>query len=217
MKRMGVFLIVLMIAVGLSCSAYATLVDMKDGTIYDTATQLSWLKNANTVGTAMTWSAAGTWAANLNAIGFAGLTGWRLPDPGPGISFPGCSSCPCPGSEIATLVEGSAELDNACGASASNFNSGPFVNLYSTNLYWLGTDPSSSCQSNGSNDEFYFETGPGSEGCNNPSGLFYAWAVRSGARIVPSPVGYKPQWLIITLVSLTVVGVFLLWGRMARA
>jgi len=49
-------------------------VDMNNGTIYDTSTQLSWLKNANTAGT-MTWNQAVAWAASLNAgSGFAGLT-----------------------------------------------------------------------------------------------------------------------------------------------
>ena len=79
MMRLGIFLSILVMVFGLSVTAQAVLVDMNDGTIYDTDTQLSWLQNANTAG-AMTWANANAWAASLNSgSGFAGLTGWRLP------------------------------------------------------------------------------------------------------------------------------------------
>ena len=74
MERITIFLITLMLLLGLSVSGHATLIDMGDGTIYDTDLQLSWLKNANTNG--LTWSQANTWADNLVVAGFVN---WRLP------------------------------------------------------------------------------------------------------------------------------------------
>src|SRR5512140_3578330 len=82
----GVFLLLGM----LSLSAEARLADMNDGTVYDTSTKLSWLKDANYANTSgyssasdgqMTWAQAVAWAKSLNECGgFAGLTGWRLPE-----------------------------------------------------------------------------------------------------------------------------------------
>lgn len=46
-KKLCILLTVLLIVMGLAGSAHAELVDMHDGTIYDTDTQLSWLKDAN--------------------------------------------------------------------------------------------------------------------------------------------------------------------------
>jgi len=47
MKRLSVLLGVLLMVIGLALSSNAALVDMNDGTIYDTDTQLSWLKDVN--------------------------------------------------------------------------------------------------------------------------------------------------------------------------
>jgi len=74
MKRIGNLFSAMCLALVLSLSAQAMLFDIGDGTVYDTATQLSWLKNANTAG-AMTYSQAIAWAASLNiGGGYAGLT-----------------------------------------------------------------------------------------------------------------------------------------------
>ena len=72
----GLLIPVVMVVVLLfGVSAQAELKDMHDGTIYDTDTQLSWLKNANTAGL-MNWDQAVSWAASLNVgSGYAGLTG----------------------------------------------------------------------------------------------------------------------------------------------
>jgi hypothetical protein len=121
MKRIGILLSVLIMVLGLSVSVQATLVDMNDGTIYDTDTQLSWLKNANTAGL-MTWDQAVAWAASLNAgSGFAGLTGWRLPN-----ADPNCGSAyNCTTSEMGRLYY--TALGNAAGGQLTN--TGPFTNL----------------------------------------------------------------------------------------
>ena len=153
MKRLTVLAAVLTIVFGFVVSAHAVLVDMKDGTIYDTDTQLTWLKDANYAKTSgydadglMTWDATITWVESLNAAsGFAGFTDWRLPtttqpdascsyqeDPGGGLPIQGftynCSS------EMAHLYY--AELGNPAGGILSNV--GPFTNLQGY-LYWSET------------------------------------------------------------------------------
>ena len=62
MRRRFLIPVVMLIVLLFGVSAHATLVDMNDGTVYDTDTQLSWLKNANTAG--LNWDAAVVWAAD---------------------------------------------------------------------------------------------------------------------------------------------------------
>ena len=160
---------------------YDRLVDMNDGTIYDTDTQLSWLKDANHAATSgystgpfagrMIWSQAVAWAASLNnAGGVAGLTGWRLPnaDPACGMNYN------CTTSEMGHLYY--TELGNVQGGPVANTD--PFTN-WQTDLYWTGTvyEPEPNFYwyfdlYNGFQYPIYFGSGA------------YAWAVRPGARSV---------------------------------
>ena len=211
---------------GFSVSVQAALVDMNnDGTIYDTATQLSWLKNTNTAGTPMTWSQAVAWAASLNTgSGFAGLTGWRLPattEPDAtcslqynlGGSFPLQGyAYSCTGSEMGYLYY--VSLGNVAGGPLTN--TGPFTNMQ-TGPYWSGTVYAPQPASNAWHFQFY----GGVQDTNDQLANYYAWAVRPGARTIgggsaSTPVGYSPQWLMITFVSLTLVGGILLRRRMLR-
>ncbi|MGC2063169.1 MAG: DUF1566 domain-containing protein, partial [Thermodesulfovibrionales bacterium] len=157
--------------IGLSVSAHAALVDMNDGTIYDTDTQLSWLKNAGAGGTRQ-WADANTWAASLNTGGgYAGLTGWRLPNPDPTCT----GLFNCINSEMGHLYY--TELGNTAGGPFTN--AGPFANLQA-NLYWTGTvyapDPTNAWT-------FSFYNGGQSY---NPlsQNVPYAWAVSPGARSI---------------------------------
>lgn len=185
MKGLSVLLGVLLMVVGLFAPAHAALVDMSDGTIYDTDTQLSWLKDANTAG-AMTWEDANTWVASLNAgSGFAGFTNWRLPataqpdtscsnqfDPGSGFPIQwfgfNCTS------EMAYLYY--TELGNAAGGPLSN--TGPFTNLQA-GRYWSGTEYVAS-----PDGAWAFGFGDGSQNINHKDGFNYALAVRPGSRIL---------------------------------
>jgi hypothetical protein len=205
MKRVSILLCALLMVMGLSISAHATLVDMNDGTIYDTDTQLSWLKNANYANTSgystgfggrMTWVDANTWAASLNAGGgFAGLTGWRLPnaDPGCGVAFN------CTNSEMGHLYY--TELGNAAGGPLTN--KGPFTSVQADD-YWPGTEyaPLTS-------DAWVFNFYDGSQGVNSKDGRNYAWAVRSGARSVgsasPVPATGTMGLIVIGLAGLGVI------------
>ncbi len=191
MKRVCFLLSVLVMVFGLAVSAHGALVDMGDGTIHDTDTQLSWLKNANTAG-AMTWSSAVAWAASLNnAGGFAGLTGWRLPnaDPVCGLSYN------CINSEMGHLYY--TELGNVAGGPLTN--SGPFTNVQ-TYFYWSGTEYAP--------DTAYAWISAFSDGIQSYTGKVnpaYAWAVRPGARYVPVPATGTIGLIVIGLAGLGVI------------
>jgi len=142
MKGMGTFLCVFMVLIGVSFAqaprhssarttsespAHSELVDMHDGTIYDIDTQLSWLKDAG-AGGEKTYDQAVAWVASLNAgSGFAGLTGWRLPNADPSCG----DENECRKSEMGHLFFG--ELGNIGNNNGqpdrATFNTGPFTNL----------------------------------------------------------------------------------------
>jgi len=73
--RMWACMMSVTLGLGLTAPAKASLINMGDGTIYDTDLHLSWLQNASMNGT-MTWGNAVTWADNLVVAGF---DNWRLP------------------------------------------------------------------------------------------------------------------------------------------
>jgi hypothetical protein len=187
MKSIGTLLCVLVMVVGLSVSAHAALVDMGDGTIYDTDTELSWLKDAGMSGL-KTWADAVSWADSLNvATGFGGLSGWRLPataqpdgscsnqeNPGGGFPLQGwgydCTS------EMAHLYY--VTLGNTAGGPLGN--TGAFTNVQG--IYWSGTGyaPDSAFA-------WFFEFIDGSQYMNAKGLVYYAWAVRPGARSTTNP------------------------------
>jgi len=191
MKRIRILLSAFIMVLGLSLSVQATLVDMNDGTIYDTATQLSWLKNANTAASPMTWDQAVAWAATLNiGNGFAGLKGWRLPattqpdatcsyQATPGSSFPlqGYGQN-CTGSEMGYLYY--VSLGNAAGGLLTT--TGPFTGIQA-NDYWSGTEYAPNAVS-----AWFFFFFNGFQNNNKKENYYYAWAVRPGERSQPKDV-----------------------------
>ena len=75
------------LALALSASARATLIDRGGGLIYDNALNVTWLQNANYAMTSgydldgrMQWAAAVAWAGQLV---YGGYDDWRLPEVGP--------------------------------------------------------------------------------------------------------------------------------------
>jgi hypothetical protein len=123
----------------LGCVATSgTFCDRGDGTVYDSATDLTWEKKTAAAGlhdvnATYTWTNAPTWVAQLNAANFAGHNDWRLP------SESGCNSClaggscsSCSAHELETILL----APYLCGTSpciASIF--GPTV----ANGYWSAT------------------------------------------------------------------------------
>lgn len=195
MKRITIFLVSLMLLLGLSASVHAALINMGDGTIYDTDLQLTWLQDANyanstgyddslygfdTLGK-MKWNDAKAWANNLV---FAGFDNWRLPttlqpDPSCNEQTGGVSEgFNCTGSDMGHLYY--TELGNP--AHPSLINTGAFTNLQWDN-YWSETE-----YAPGANFGWDFSFFNGIQPAVNIDYL-YAWAVRPGARptSVPEP------------------------------
>ena len=212
MRRSFLILAVLVAVLLVGVSVHAALVDMHDGTIYDTDTQLSWLKDANTPGGTMNWDAAVAWAASLNSGGgFAGLTGWRLPntsqpdtscsgtyDQGDGspLQYVGWS---CINSEMGHLYY--IELGGRAGVWPD-----PFTNIMDADGYWSGTvfvpEPLAAW--------YFVFLGGFQHGDVKTHDTLYAWAARPGARIIPSatPVNFGEYFPVDTSVRIltTTVG-----------
>lgn len=178
MKRVPILLSVLaMTVVGLSVPAHAQLVDMHDGTIYDTETQLSWQKDAGAAGK-KSWDQAIAWAACLNdGSGFAGLTGWRLPNADAVCGF----NDNCTNSEMGHLFY--TELGNKTividEPGDALKNTGPFTNVQHF-YYWSGQ--ASLYWDRKPNFAWTFAFDSGNQGPRIKDQAAYAWAVRPGAR-----------------------------------
>ena len=83
-----------LLAIGLSATAQAALIDRGNGLIYDDVLDITWLQDANYAATqyattsgaqgdadgAMSWDAAQAWVGSLNYLGH---NNWRLPTIGP--------------------------------------------------------------------------------------------------------------------------------------
>jgi hypothetical protein len=164
--RLIVFIAVLLIS---TTGAYAELHDRGGGLIYDDVLNVTWLQNANLAGTAMSWSEAIAWVADLE---YGGYNDWRLQD--------------SPATAQGFINEGEmgylyyTELGNPAGGLRTN--SGPFINIPppSTAVYWLSAEPLHS----GSAWSFSFDSGfQNAESDANPH---FAWAVRDGD-VEPQP------------------------------
>ncbi len=156
--------------IGLSASAQGKLIDMHDGTIYDTDTQLSWLKDAG-AGGLKTWLYAKAWAKGLTV---ANLTGWRLP-----AADPACDIAHnCTRSEMGHLYY--TELGNTAGGPLTN--TGPFTNLQ-PDSYWSDTEYAPN-----PNRAWFFYFGNGHQNAGIKDLYYFVWAVCPGARDVSALV-----------------------------
>ena len=141
----------------LTGASQAALVDLGDGTVKDTNTNLIWLYDWNSPGS-MNWGEAKTWAAGLT-VGGAAAGDWRLP-------------------EIAEFADLWANPD--IGSSGPGLY-GEFANVQS-NFYWSGTEDAAS-----PGRAWTFLTLDGSHHVLGKLNVLYAVAVRTGDVAAPVP------------------------------
>lgn len=184
---------------------------------YDTALDITWLADANTVGTPMTWAAANTWAVTLD---INGIGGWRLPtmrpidgttaddatgsylgseDRGHNVSAPGTAYAGSTASELAHLFYNTLGDRSYCDPTTSTATTctGPQADYGLSNtgpfhnlqadIYWSGTDYLPA-----PNAAWTLHFGTGSQNGYFKTQSHFAWAVHEGdvgAAVVPLPAG----------------------------
>lgn len=169
------------ILLALAGGAQAALIERLNGlAYYDDVSDLTWLANANTTDTRMTWTRANNWASSLQV---GNITEWRLP-----TTMQPDASCDiqlgntsygknCTGSELGNLFY--SVLGNTAGAFT---NAGPFNNVEPL-TYWTSTEYAPDINSawglsmyNG--NQYYYTKGS----------FAFAWAVADGdVAVVPVP------------------------------
>ena len=182
-KKMFLLLIVALILLPLTGSAFAALTNKGGGLIYDSDLDITWLQNANYAGTTMSPEGAIQWAEDLV---YQGYDNWRLPSAlnqdgsGPDSTYPFMQG---------PFIVDDSEMGHLYYIDLGNplhgplINTGPFINVQ--DYYWYaenGDPPYENLQW-----MFFFDTGyqllPGLWG-----GPAYAWAVRDGDSIpIPAP------------------------------
>ena len=171
-------ILLLLVGMGLAPTAQAALID-RAFAVYDTVSNLSWLKDANYAQTSgydadgrMTWADANTWAAGLTVGGY---TGWRLPT---ALNADGSGPCGpaynCTGSELGHLYYTVGGLTQGQTITSSVVLSNLFSNMQNA-VYWSGTEYAPN-----PGDAWDFNTYLGFQDTDNKGFNGYAWAVRSG-------------------------------------
>ncbi len=177
MKKFFIFLSILIISFSMSKGASADLIDMGDGTVYDTDTDITWYKHPNNY--PMTWDEAMKWAAILNVAGFRD---WRLPV--------------TPGTEYDYTNEG--EMGRLYYDTLDNDEDGPLTNKGPLSElqpydYWSGTE----FQDNTADYAWAFDFRTGRQRSMAKDSTAYAIAVHSGGgsppRVPPREKNYKPS------------------------
>jgi hypothetical protein len=176
MKKLSALLFALTLVFANLGPANATLYDMGDGTVYDTDTQLTWLKDAS-IGGLKNWLDAQTWAGDLV---FAGFDNWRIPLAVPNPEGPYITTYNMTDSELGHLYYTELKNAPALGGEAPPLNTGPFVNLEQI-AYWSS--------GNGAPGQmaWAFNFSGGGQGVGMITYEFGVWAVREGERCAPVP------------------------------
>jgi hypothetical protein len=195
-------MVVLVLAMGLSGAAQATLIDRGGGLIYDTDLNITWLANANLAATntfgvsvidangTMTWGTAQSWIGAMNAANYLGYNDWMLPTTlQPDASCEDTSSSGaslgfgCSGSQMGHLFvnELGGTQQNAI-STIHNANYSLFSNVKDS-FYWSGTTyaPSPSAA-------WTFNMGGGNQTFTSKTASRYALVIRPGDVVaVPEP------------------------------
>jgi hypothetical protein len=167
MKKFFIFLSVLILSFSTIPTLKADLIDMRDGTVYDTDINTTWYKNPNN--NPMTWYEAMKWAASLTVGGYRD---WRLP------STPGKEYDYTNEGEMGRLYYDTLGNDDD-GVLA---NKGPFSDLQPYD-YWSSTE----FRDNPADFAWVFDFRTGRQRSIAKNSIAYAMAVRSGGSNVPRP------------------------------
>ncbi len=167
MKKFFIFLSLLILCFSMVPIALADLIDLGDGTVYDTDLSITWYKHPNN--NPMTWDEAMKWAAGLTV---GGDRDWRLPT--------------TPGTVYGYTKEG--EMGRLYFDTLGNDEDGPLTNKGPlSNLqpydYWSGTE----FQDNPADFAWAFDFKTGRQRSIGKNSIAYAIAVRSGGSNVPRP------------------------------
>jgi hypothetical protein len=160
MKKFFIFLSILILSFSMVPRALADLIDMGDGMVYDTDTDITWYKHPNN--NPMTWNEAMQWAASLTV---AGYRDWRLPT--------------TPGTEYDYTEEG--EMGRLYYDTLNNDEDGPLANKglleeLQPYDYWSGME----FQDNPADFAWAFDFRTGRQHSMAKNSIAYAIAVRSG-------------------------------------
>lgn len=176
---------------------------------YDTALNITWLKDANANG-AMNWSEANSWANDLVVSGFSG---WRLPNMAPGTTAcifsyqdTNCGyNVQTASSEMAHLwydALGNKSLFDTIGnidhTGCCLTNTGDFQNMQDF-IYWFGTT-----NPNNANSAFRFGINHGYQELQDTNHQLFALAVHLGDIGTPMP---EPDSMMLALAALASLGV----------
>ncbi|MBI5741792.1 MAG: DUF1566 domain-containing protein, partial [Nitrospirae bacterium] len=210
--KMHVLLFTVLLFAAFLVPVQSAIVDMNDGTVYDTDLEISWLQDGNYAYTSgyaaasygrMTWDDAKAWIDTLNAANFKGFNNWRLPETAqpdttcsyiedPGGGFPLVyAGWVCSGSELGHLYY--TELGNIgrCDASGNNCpqpgwgltNTGPFINAQA-DAYWSGTVNTARPDT-----VFIYYFSIGGQENNYKTWQLAVWPVSPGARSISLRIG----------------------------
>lgn len=166
--------------------------------VYDTATGLTWVRNAS-LGGMRTWADAKAWA---EALEFGGRNDWRLPGLTPvdgvalNLDFSDDGSTDSGFNNSGLNSELGFLFYNSLGNNAFDglMNTGPFANLADW-AYWTGT------ASPYDGEAMHFFTAFGDQGSSSTDNVYYAWAVRVGD--VPEPQSAALALAALAALSLT--------------
>jgi hypothetical protein len=167
MKKFFIALSVLILSFSMVLTVRAAILDMGDGTVYDTDTNISWYKHPNNNPT--TWDEAMKWAAGLTVGGYSD---WRLPT--------------TPGTEYGYTKEG--EMGRLYYSTLGNDEDGPLANKGPLSElqpydYWSSTE----FKDNPADFAWSFDFRTGRQRSIAKNSIAYAIAVRSGGSSVPRP------------------------------